>query len=404
MRNISFLGCWMMLVSLCVSPAGMSIGTVFLLLGALGSIWEKRKQLRLEHPLWVVGFWIYFCWVALSFFWTENTDIYLVDLRIKLPFLLLPFAFGFIPTFSRKEKLILMVSYCFSQLIIALFTIAGYLQNFEENIDRVKKNSALEIVGGTNHIYFGVTLALAIIVGFHLFIHHKTYFPKVHRAFSLLYVILATACLHSLTSRTGLVAFYGGFASYFLVYILNNKKWKLGLIILAILIITPLVSYHLIPSFKYRVDVTLWDLEVSGKEGADLNYQSVGLRIKTWECCLEVWKEEPVLGVGFADLGEELFACYREIDLQADESKWLKSAHNQYLEQLSGGGIPGLLILLTLFLLPLIRVKFKEIDELEIGILAVLAAGMLTESLLERQLGINLFLLMYFLLVKKNES
>jgi O-antigen ligase len=210
--------------------------------------------------------------------------------------------------------------------------------------------------------------------------------------------------LHSLTSRTGLVAFYGGFLAYLFAFMLQKGKWKLGVIILCFFALTPVISYQLIPSFKYRVDVTLWDVEYSSEEGADLNYQSVGLRFKTWACCVDVWKENPVLGVGFADMKEELFACYEAIDLQADRSKWLSSAHNQYLEQLLGGGIPALLLLLTLFLLPLWKSKWNNLDCLLIGFLALLAAGMLTESFLERQLGINLFLIMYFLLIKKNDS
>lgn len=375
-----------------------------MLIGGIATAYKNRSDMKIENKLFVLAFWAFFGWTVLAYFWTSNVDIYLVDLRIKLPYLLIPLAFALIPAFSQKQKLILWAGYCLSQLMIAVFTVAGYLQDFEKNLDLVKKNSALNIFGGTNHIYFGVTLALAILIGFHLFMNWKKYFPKISRIWPLIYVVLSILCLHSLTSRTGLVAFYGGFLTYLFAFMLKKGSWKLGLLILCFFILTPIISYQIIPSFKYRVDVTLWDVEYSSKKGADLNYQSVGLRFKTWECCIAVWKENMVLGVGFGDTGEELFTCYEEIDLQAERKKWLSSAHNQYLEQLVGGGIPALLLLLIVFLLPLVKTKWYQMDELLVGFLALLAAGMLTESFLERQLGLNLFLVMYFLLIKKNDS
>ncbi len=402
-QYFSLLGCWLMLLSLCLSPAGMSIGTGLLLAGALWAAWEKRHAMSMQHG-WIVGcFAAYFLWIVLTIFWTEDRSLYASDVRIKLPFLLLPLAFALIPAFSQKQKLGLWISFCLSQLLIALLSIAGYMQNMESSIEQVKKNGSLEIVGQTNHIYFGVSLALACLVGFHIYLNHKDYFPKIYRKFALVFVILAALCLHSLTSRTGLVAFYGGFFVYLMRYILKRGQWKWGLGILALLVLLPLLSYKLIPSFKYRVDVTLWDLAYSQEEGADLNFQSVGLRLKTWDCSLDLFQKNPLLGVGFGDMGKELFACYEEMKLNADRSKWLESAHNQYLEQLAGGGLPALLLLLLLFLIPF-RQSWKKPDEMMLGFLALMAAGMLTESLLERQLGVNLFLLMYFLWLKKNDS
>lgn len=402
-RQVSFLGCFLILISLCFSPAGITIGTVIMLVGGIWHAWTKKPAFKLANKHFVFAFWGLYAWVILAFFWTSDVEIYLVDLRIKLPYLLIPLAFALIPAFSHRQKLYLWAGYCLSQLAIGLFTVGGYLQNLEENIDLVKKNSALQIVGGTNHIYFGVTLALAILIGFHLLMNGRKEQLRIPRIIPLLYVILTVVCLHSLTSRTGLLAFYAGFLVYIFSFIIKHGHWKTGALLLILFALTPILSYQLIPSFKYRVDVTFWDLEYSSKKGADLNYQSVGLRLKTWQCCYAVWQENPIIGVGFADVGEELFSCYEEIGLNADQSKWLASAHNQYLEQLVGGGVFALLLLLTLFLLPLIKFKILLTNELFVGFLALLGAAMLTESFLERQLGINLFLLMYFLLLKKNE-
>ena len=323
-QHISFLGCLLMLFSITLSPAGMSIGTVLLLLGAIWASWEARPKLKLQHPWLFWGFFAYFCWVLLSFFWTENTDLFLEDVRIKLPFLLIPIAFSLIPAFTFKQQKAMMLTYCFSQLIIAFYSVAGYWQNFEHSIDRVKKNGALEIFGGANHIYFGVSLALAILIAVHILFKYKSYFPKLSKIWPILYILIATLCLHSMTSRTGLLAFYGGISMYFLLFIILKRKWKLGLVIVASLILLPVLSYKLIPSFTYRVNVTIWDYEYSQEENADLNYQSVGLRIKAWGCSWGIFKDTPVFGVGFGDLGDELFACYEEIELKAERVRWLK--------------------------------------------------------------------------------
>jgi len=378
----------------------MSIGTVILLIGALWAAWEAKFKIKGKRQL--IVFVIYFLWIGMTYFWTRDHAEFWHDWRIKLPFLLIPLAFAFLPSFSKKQNIFLLISYGLSQLVIVTLTILGYAQDWESNIERVKKNGALEIFAGTNHIYFGVTLAVAILIGLHLLLHRKRLMPQISTIWPFLFVILSTLGLHSLTSRTGMVAFYGGLFTYLLFFILKQGKWKLGLGILVILIILPLGSYQLIPSFKYRVDVTLWDLRYSQEENADLNFQSVGLRIKTWGCSWEIFKENPVVGVGFGDTNEMLFACYERIQLNADRSKWLDSAHNQYLEQMVGGGAIALLLLLLVLSTGLKR-KWRQNSELMIAFLALMCAAMLSESILERQLGINLFLMMFFLLGRNED-
>jgi O-antigen ligase len=397
-QQLAFGGSLLAIASLGVSPAGQSIGSILIVLAGIQVAIKEKRIIPQRHAPLVLFFGLAFLWLLLSYFWSDDLQRWGAELRIKLPLLLLPWAFSMISPFSARQKSQLSLAYLLIQVGIALLSVGNYLNQYQENLDKVRRNSSLEIFTEVNHIYFGVTLAFALLLGLH-FLLRKPYLHAFFRGekwIVLLLLLTGLLCLHTLTSRTGLLAFYGGLFTYILALSIRRKAYLLGAGLLAGLILLPVLSMQLIPSFRYRVQVTFWDMEVSQRKNADLDYKSVGLRLKTWEACWHLFQQQPLTGVGFGDLKTELYDIYEETQLRASRVRWLGSAHNQYLEQLAAGGIPAFLLLLLILLYPLFKKGWPP-RELLTAFLALFAASMLTESMLERQLGITFFCIFLFL-------
>src|SRR5437016_6103802 len=108
-----------------------------------------------------------------------------------------------------------------------------------------------------------------------------------------------------------------------------------------------------------------------------------------WNCALELIKSEPILEVGTGDVEDELQKCYTS-NQYTSLTYWTDTrfnAHNQFLETAIGLGIPGLILLLSCFIIALYQAyMYKNI--MYVIFIVLFAVSCLTESMLERQNGV----------------
>lgn len=108
-------------------------------------------------------------------------------------------------------------------------------------------------------------------------------------------------------------------------------------------------SYYLPDSpVKARVDLVMADVHQFQQGNAAT---SVGSRLKVWEIAVHSIAEHPVMGVGVGQFARILHAapyCQNLKTLPCD----LEHAHNDILEAASTTGVPGLIVVLALFLVP----------------------------------------------------
>jgi len=141
-------------------------------------------------------------------------------------------------------------------------------------------------------------------------------------------------------------------------------------------------AYQILPSFKERIRYTL--------EGGDAE------RIWMWKANFEMFKDHPVIGIGYGENIGALTSYYQKLNAPADIIAASSShAHNQYLQMLAGTGILGLaiyLIIVFYFLVLALRVWRKvgsrEVfyQGLTLGVIGAQVAflvGGLTEANLE---------------------
>lgn len=179
-----------------------------------------------------------------------------------------------------------------------------------------------------------------------------------------------------------------------LVYTIKRKKFKQLLIIgslgLALLMVA---LFHPDQYLRERIVYKLNPFDEKHKD----------YRISRLKASIEVFKQAPIFGVGPNNNDDLRKIEYKKMrDFTAFESNY--NSHNQFFEYLVSNGIIGIVCFLSLLFL-LIRTTFKNKDYTNLLLIGCFIISCLTESVLERILGIKYFsILIAFILLKHIEQ
>lgn len=397
---LSFFILLAMVVALNSSKAVLSIGMVVLAALAFWHGWNIRwkfdppQKQRLILAAILAGIFLI---SLINGFWTANQNLWLRDVKTKLSILLIPLALGILPVLTLKRKFFLSIAFIFAQAVWGLITLLLFWQNYEAEMERVRHNGNIDIFGSISHIYFGLLLAFAIILGVYWIWKRKIDFPQWLWYLLIFATIINLLSLHVLSSRTAQLGFYLGLLVMIVSEISQGANFRKGLLLLSGLMMLPVVAYFSIPSFQKRVEVSWWDFNNYRHQKGIYKDNSISSRLITWEETFAIFTENPVLGIGLEDIGDTVERRYLERGIFSTVQPHLKIPHNLYLKYLAGVGVPGLLYLLLLLLYPL-WVTRKRPQSLLWAFIALMAAGFMFENFLERQIGIAFFSIAYMLI------
>lgn len=353
---------------------------------------ENFQKYKAYRPwLWVS---VPFLIVLITSIYSSDWDYTLGRLQIKLPFLVLPFAFASMPKLGKKEIYATFYFLLFSMLIASLYVGANYVANFEEINDLIDKGQPMPTP--SNHIRFSLTLAFTIIAGIALWWDNFYFNSPKERYFIGFATLFLFVFIHVLSVRSGILAAYIALFVVAVQYGFRHKKYLLiGGMVLALGTI-PVTAYYTIPSFQTKINYAKWDvqqyLEGKGK------FYSDSERLLSLEIGWKIAKANPILGVGAGDLKKEVYAVY---DSPEFEGIWnrKKMPHNQFLSIWAGAGILGLLLFIIAFFYPLFY-KNNYRNPLFLALHAIIFMSFLMENTIENNFGISLYLL--FLLLGLN--
>ncbi len=331
---------------------------------------------------------LFFFIVLVSALWSSDYSYTLERLRIKLPFLVLPFAFASMPPLKRKELLTILYFVVVMMFCLSLYVFIDFVVNYDECMDLLSKGGHLPTP--SNHIRFSLTLALAILAGLVLFFEKFYLRANAERWVLGLMTLFLFGFIHLLSVRSGIVAMYLGLFILVVHWVFAKKKYLLGLAGLAVLLGLPFVAYYTIPTFKLKMDYARWDY-LQFKQGQGAGYPD-SERLTSMQAGLDIFMEHPVLGVGAGDLKAHM-QHYYEKELAGKYN--FRMPHNQFVTVMAGTGILGLLAFLLAFFTPLFfRCNFKQ--PLFVAFHAVIFLSFLMENTLENNFGVSLYL--FFLL------
>ncbi len=371
-----------------------SVASISMILFGLTALWGVHPRLWLRQRWWLLGLgWV--ALYALSWFWTTDKAEWGAHLQVKLPFLLLPLAFGLLPDFSAKHWRIYTWALAGIMLAGAASSLSVFIHgNSQQLIDQYKYAHVLATPMDSDHISFSAAVALSIAWVVY-------YLPQLQRweRYVLGFIALLLAIyLHVLADKTGLVAFYILVLGIFIYRLAKN--WRKGLLVLLLAGGFLALAYAAIPTLRVRIDYSLftWRVFQSGERtGA---YSDAG-RILSYDVARRLIAQHPWGGVGAGDVLHEMSKGYAQWYPQVAKEQQLWP-HNQWLTAAMAAGIPAA-VLFTIWLLAALKGAGRNRNGAFFKIVwCMLLVPLMVDAILEVQYGVGVFLI--FLLVQRREG
>lgn len=358
-RNIAVFFYCMLVAAMVTSAVFLSISMIGLCVLAVfrfeiiegkvnfGLNWDGLKRLKniFNYPSFAVLF-LFFAITAIWFYPIGELDYLMTRLRIKIPFIVLPFAFLGLPQFRKDdfEKLMTFMLVFFS--VLSLSVLVNYFQDYEFITEKIKRGH--HIITPRNHIRYSLLVALTIVGGvFYVFgeFKHK---HKWKKGLIIALTAFLFVFLHLLSVKSGLVVLYISLCFGLLQFIWLKKQVFKGLIGLMCLFVLPFLAYESIPSFKNKVHYFYYDLYMyENQAGAQYSDSGRLVSIQTgWDIAKENW----LMGVGSSNIRQEVTAYYKE---HFPDYPTVFMMHNQFLYALASAGVLGLMLTLIAFFYPL---------------------------------------------------
>ena len=354
------------------------------------SLAENWQRFKTEKVWWVIT--ISFFMVLFSAVYSSDIAYTLERLRIKLPFLVLPFAFLSMPKLTKKECYAILYFLLVLMSITCCYVGMNYLADFENINDLIGRGRTMPTP--SNHIRFSLTLALSIIGGVALWWDKFYFSSKNERYFIAGMTLFLFTFIHVLSVRSGILALYLGLFVVGIHHAIAAKKYWIILATVTGLAIFPFLAYQLFPSFQKKMAYAEWDF-MQYQQGVGGNY-SDSERITSLKIGLEIGNAHPIFGVGAGDLKQEVQKLYDE--KFAGQYSYRKP-HNQFLSHYAGTGIVGVLLFCFAFFFPLFYQQNHR-NPLFFALHAIIFMSFMMENTLENNFGISLYL--FFLLMGLN--
>ncbi len=290
-----------------------------------------------------VGIFLLFLISALC---SDNLEEGIIRVRIALPLLVLPFSFAMMPCFSKQQYQQLLSIFMYAMVLACIGVLVYYLMNYDEMQERLRVSKAIPTPNG-EHIRFSLMINLAVFAGFWLLQEQFYWIKKWEQWLLVSSVLFLIFMVHLLSVRIAIGVFYCGLLVTILYYIIRKKRYKTGLILLALGVSTPYLAYQYIPSVHRKVHLTLynWDMYQKGHIGQ----LSDTRRLLSYKIAWQVGQSAPWTGVGIGDLKEEQAVIYQR---DYPEQK-VMYPHNFFLTIYAATGILGLFFFLFCFFFPL---------------------------------------------------
>jgi O-antigen ligase len=364
---------------------GRAILSLSMFLFGLNAIWDVPPAQWLKQRWWILSL----CWIgvyALSGFWSTDSA-YLVDrLQVKLPFLLLPLAFGFLPVLSERQLRLFTFGMAILLFGGCLYTLSFAWRDPETVFNGYFTSKVMPTPAYKDHIRFSILIAWFILWCYYIF---PSLTGRLQRGILVFVILFFTLFLHVLAVKSGLLFFYVFTISY-IIYLFCSRRRIPALGVTGIFAALVLAAYTFIPSFHYKIGYVKYTFEEYQRSGMSGNFSDMG-RIISYQAAMKIFQAHPLLGVGAGDILAEMKRNYRSFDPDIKEEQIL-IPHNQVLVVAIATGVAGLLPFLLWLGYPLIYARKNRDGYFIFSTWLCLVLSLFTEPMLEVQFGVFVFL------------
>ena len=329
--------------------------------------WLAKKEV-----LCFVGFYLLH---VVGLLWTSNIQSGLFDIQVKLSLLVMPLVM--IPTagYSKEQMHLILRAFIIGCLVgtVVILSVAcfRYLQTGQNAVFFYGQLSIFMHPG-----YFAMLLNFGIaLLLFYLFSGDR----EVKRRYVILSIFILAITIALLVSRTGIITLLAMLFTAAFYYAVRFKRYLHGMIILLLSVVTVWVFYQQSTLFQARF-TDLFEQNSSNSP------EELTGRSAIWNASFNAIRKSPIIGFGTGDVKETILTEYKNIEFEKGIEKKL-NAHNQFLQSSLALGLVGSVLLLLTWLLPLFRsVGYK--NYIYTGFLFIIIVNLLTEAMLERQVGV----------------
>jgi len=372
------------------SRVALSISTFFFGINAIRDINPKEW---LKQKWWIAGL----AWVAiyaLTWFWTEDKGNWGTRLEVKLPFLLLPLAFAFLPRFTAKQLQLFTLVSAFLFLGGAIYTVSFLVADSAANIKKYRYAEVLPTLPKNDHIRASLAVALFIVWCFYLWPMLKGAAKWVITAIAAFLIIY----LHILAVKSGLLSLYI-FGVGWGLYMAIAKRKLAGIIAIILIPLFLTLAIKFMPTLRERANYVYFSwfmFKLGDKSG---NYGDIN-RLMSYKIAFNLIKDHPLTGVGTGDMLAEMTKGFHKWNPDLPEQSVILP-HNQFLTVALGCGIPAMVLFLIWVFMPLAALKKNRQGFFFFMVWFLLFLQLMIEPVLEVQFGV--FVILFFLLLQKHE-
>lgn len=355
----------------------ISIMLLALILLASGELFRCKytaKQIfDLHNPLfWLATLYILYC---IGMLWSSNTAYGMMDLQIKLPLILLPFLFYFVPKQHLDKKHLWIYASAFIAgitIVLSYLLISGIVRGMQAETFNFRSIMYCDLSKKYAPNYLATETCIAAILTF--------LNPLKFLRISNKGVIIIKSCL---------ICFFNT-----LLILLDSRVGSIGIAVADLIILFHLFrKRNILLAFLFLAYVignvafvgAMSRLPFEREIGQPIDGKHESRLVNYYNVFTKVIVKSPILGYGTGDTKDVLTKMHS--DEQIGFKRYL-NAHNQFLQTTVAIGVLGLACLVAVFVCFALRLWNKNGYVLLSGI-AIIALFMMTESVLERQAGVH---------------
>lgn len=345
---------------------------------------KKYKVVLLSPAIYIIN--------IISAVLSEDTAHAIAKLETKLGLLFIPIFLLYLPIFSNR--FIRDVFRSFVMGILSCLVVCSLLFDWSEF-----NSSSMLYVGFSQFMhtsYFALCLDIAIAsLMFYPFRILPFRTLQTNQIIKIGLIGFLSLFVFLLSSKAGIIAL----AFLFLIKALSFIQWKnrnhwVGLVGGIIIVGVISVNNPRVQSLITLVDKTLHQEELKVSE-------SNTLRLAIWPKAYDLFEKAPWIGVGLGDADQKLIDEYKKEPERLGHLINLGlNAHNTFLQEAINAGIFALSLLLSFLFGVLWNKRFKL---LAVAFFLLFFINFLTESMLEKSVGISIFCFFYPLLYLMQE-
>lgn len=341
------------------------------------------SQLRafIKDPF-LVSITILFFIPFVSALWSENMKEWGEIMRIKIPLLFFPLAFAGDWKLKKDHWVIIALIFLALMVVSVSWSLAQYITNIQGFNEAYLRSKTILTPLEDDHVRFSWLVAFSVMLSV-LLLHIQENWKGI----LIFLVIFFITYLHILAARMGLFSLYIFIVIYATWLLFNKARMKFFFFLVSGMIILPVASWFIFPTFRNRIQYFLYDLSLLKNE-AFVPGSNDGARIQSLKAGWEILKQNPG-GVGAGDLKSEVFSWYGQ-HVAGMSSGQMFLPCSEWLIYGGFAGWAGIILITAVMALPFFIRKIKY-RVFWIALHAIVAFSLAMDMTIEAQFGVFIY-------------